>query len=67
MYKTRWELAYIRVLYIIILYRRVNGDHETKFHDTSESLSKTTPVSLARKHRGDRIRTCDFLVPNQAL
>ena len=25
------------------------------------------PLNYTRKYRGDRIRTCDLLVPNQAL
>lgn len=31
------------------------------------SLKKILDLRLSFDNRGDRIRTCDFLVPNQAL
>ena len=62
MSKARWKLAHIRAFDFVFSYRRVNGDYGAQLHNTSESLYPFTLIN-----RGDRIRTCDFLVPNQAL
>jgi hypothetical protein len=39
----------------------------TAFKDTEPNCSGLEKNSLGNGNRDDRIRTCDFLVPNQAL
>ena len=41
----------------------VSGENDTPF----ASVSEREDVSLSKVHRGDRIRTCGLLVPNQTL
>ena len=52
--------------YLVVKRDKIHSINFTRYRDTRQNLMHGL-LLVTRVNRGDRIRTCDLLVPNQAL